>query len=590
MYYFTFLYMWLLYFIKKKTNRSIDFLVLLPFFVLPFLRFGVGADYFSYQYLYENLPITSFERFWSAYPGIEIGFKLLLLVGRKLGLSYHLFIGLLSSILSYFVYRWSKRNSEDLILSMILYYSLFYFAWNLNAIRQGFTIILFFCLVFNKDEMSFQREIIVVLALALFHASILITIPLLYLRKKEIKPIHFMIILVLGVFFSQLPFAKMILPFKSFKYLGKVYKYVDEINYIFFNFATIARLLLFSFILFFYKLTYKDNNEYENSVIKFYLLGLSLYFFLKPIETIASRTSIYGYYLIILIFALVYEYFKKYNYKLLKFGFIIFVFLFTSLGTYKELQGAAIQSGYKYDANGLNFVTIFNYDRFDFYNKFNIIPSIKDSTSTDFESFHETRLDYGKEKQDEEFFIPVSFPDANPRFGIIDNSGNVIEKPKYHSRPPIYGTFIEEFYGDGAYKQKRFRAVGSETYIDETLVHESLLTTQMEIAKFNHFGFNVEEIKYEQVDQEVLKNFIAREDISSMKVYEFDKPQKFQVIEVNTQGYRYLLLSKINDKPVQSKLYYSIEPYRGTDVFLASTEHTLEFINKNGQVIWVEEK
>ncbi|MDN6699383.1 MAG: hypothetical protein L0L04_07590, partial [Staphylococcus equorum] len=72
MLYFSFLYLILLILFRKKNDKKIQFLlVLFPFILIIFLRYGIGADYFSYESIYLKSDPTNIIGTIERMPKIE---------------------------------------------------------------------------------------------------------------------------------------------------------------------------------------------------------------------------------------------------------------------------------------------------------------------------------------------------------------------------------------------------------------------------------------------------------------------------------------------------------------------------------------
>lgn len=59
----------------SKRLKVIAFTV--PLILLTAFRFGIGADYFSYQVLYESMNVSSLASLFSSNERIEFGYRIL---------------------------------------------------------------------------------------------------------------------------------------------------------------------------------------------------------------------------------------------------------------------------------------------------------------------------------------------------------------------------------------------------------------------------------------------------------------------------------------------------------------------------------
>ena len=138
MLYLTVLAPLLAHFIPTEDKRVKLAISIAPAIFVILFRFGLGTDYFSYQYLYNNHDVTSFvEALKSQSYSMEVGFRILVYIFRSLYLPYQVFIATISLTIYAFFIKWIDDTDLDLSLSIMLLNGMFFVVWSLGAIRQG---------------------------------------------------------------------------------------------------------------------------------------------------------------------------------------------------------------------------------------------------------------------------------------------------------------------------------------------------------------------------------------------------------------------------------------------------------------------
>lgn len=159
---------------RINRRKKYFFLVFVPLWLLMGLRYGVGADYFSYKEIFENVAADYFIQ----YHFLEKGYLLLnVLVSQFTSNSMYIFLAT-SFIVVYFFVKSIWDSSENITLSIILFITLGYYFNAMNGVRQFMAIaISFYAMKYLNRNKVFQYCIFIMVA-SLFHISVLILIPL----------------------------------------------------------------------------------------------------------------------------------------------------------------------------------------------------------------------------------------------------------------------------------------------------------------------------------------------------------------------------------------------------------------------------
>lgn len=365
MLYFSFIYLVILVFQGRKYEERTRFLlVLFPFLLIIFLRYGIGADYFSYERIYEaidpyNLP-GSFENL----PNVEPMYITINAIGQFFRLPYHLFAGLFASSLIFLTLRWLQDNSPYFELSALLHLSILFIYWNISALRQGVVVTVLLYIYFNKSYSFEMWQRILVVGILFFIHPTAIIVPVIYIISIfPWEKVEFYILLILApILRTVVKFLINIIP-SSIPYIGRLFKYLD---YDSIQLLSIPSLMRIAFIIFMVHHYIRLVKKYPNYRImfNFSLLSLIMYFYLPTAMVVGTRTTIFGYYLVIIIFPMILSLYKSKEIHTL----VLYGLLGLSLVSfYNELDKLVDRSGYEYDIHKLNTETVFqeNRDHFD---------------------------------------------------------------------------------------------------------------------------------------------------------------------------------------------------------------------------------
>lgn len=202
---------------KKETNKTTAIYMAVSFLVLFFLasfRYGIGFDYFSYQDIYRTVSELSFYdimEFYGKEPLFYFVCKLFCIVGCP----YHVFLVCLNIFLLFVAMRFIYCYSKIPWVSVFLYITLQFLAYNMNLIRQSIALA-FFMLAYPyiKNRRIVPFTILIILG-GLFHNTLLFIFPFYFLLVKENTKKFTISMLVFTVFAYLLfdPFFDAVLSF-----------------------------------------------------------------------------------------------------------------------------------------------------------------------------------------------------------------------------------------------------------------------------------------------------------------------------------------------------------------------------------------
>jgi len=282
---------------NKGTDKSlftpiyciISFLI---YFIGSF-RNEVGTDWESYKVVYSQIL-----NFKSTTNDFEPLFQALMIIFKSLYLNFFIFIGVV-----FFLAFTSKlllifKLSPFPILSLLVYFQLYFLVYDLNGIRQGLAMgITFFSIyfIYKKNIIPF---ILLVLTATLLHYSAIIFLMAYYIfhiRLNKFKWIVIIFSLTVVGFLMQIAVKEFAQQFGIVDVLSlqKIYSYAqdDQFNQsLSFGFSYILKISILGIILL---TTHKKEGTLINGLLNIYICYFIILSLLSAFELIGSRLSLY---------------------------------------------------------------------------------------------------------------------------------------------------------------------------------------------------------------------------------------------------------------------------------------------------------
>ena len=353
-----------------QNKKRVLLLFTLALALISFFRYGIGTDYFAYQYLYDQLYSSFIDEYKYGLAPQEVGFRLAGSVFKELGIPYQLYISIIAAVNLYFIYKLVLRYSQNPMLAMFLYFSMFYFVWTLSGLRQSLTIAIgIYYLLKCVEEEKMLKIIVISILLSFIHTSSLILIALYFLSKTQLSMKNYIVLTCAAILVAALPLGFIINYIPSSFIVSKITPYIQQnvsINPI--DFQSVARLILLFAALIFYKRLITAN-EFNYKILNIYIFSILFYFFFQfGGELSASRLSIYGRVLEILLFSNIYSLYKVDINKLLV-AYVITIFSFLYLN--KELNSMVQQAEITYEnASVIPYINIYNSTNYTFSSRY----------------------------------------------------------------------------------------------------------------------------------------------------------------------------------------------------------------------------
>lgn len=591
MYYFLFIYLlFLLFFINKIPKEKIFLLVFVPFSFVTVLRYGVGADYFSYERIYYNLNVNDIYGSLASMPKVEVLFKIINLISKKIGLSYHFFISIVSLSLLFISLKNIKDNSPNFIVSSLLYLSMLFIYWNLSAVRQGIVLILMMDIYFNnKKNYSAKTKVLSTIILYFMHPTAIL-VPIIYIissfswgRKK------FTLLLLIAPIVKIFLNPKFLIRFDEFALIKQFlyYSSYNSINLI--SFPSLLRFGFIIFILFHYDLLKKKYPDYL-IMLNFTLFNLIMYFFLPFSMVVGTRVTIFGYYLTVIIFPMI---LNLYSSKHMRTVILSCLIVWSSVSFLNEMIKVTDRTGYIYSPSRLNFETVFQKNRNHFNNAYAFHLDIEDLNGEKILNapiISKVNNDYRKvetifNKNME--YLSVRF--SNNKFGVIDSRGKVILLPEYRKRMEVFSNIVVEEKGNSIFNSNKYFLLDSfeEKQYSDSQVSNKINKSINQINEYASGKWLFEEVDITYLNDIKFLERININSLTSLEKYTNENNTSYSYLKLRSRYDNYYIILK-DGQVLVDKVYNNIVPINYKGIIIGETSFGTEFINEVGDVFWFE--
>ncbi len=208
---------------ERQKSRQITALYLaVSMMLLIFIascRYAIGFDYFSYRNMYDMVNGWSFSDILHTYSGEPLFFLVCKIIGST-GCPYQVFLLIVNAFLLTAAMHFICRYSKIPWLSVYLYITLQFLAYNMNLIRQSIATA-FFLLAwpYLKNRKILPYSMLIVIG-GLFHNSLLFLFPLYFLLplKQSKKSLLLLAALTAIIYLFFDPLFELLGPFLPTKY------------------------------------------------------------------------------------------------------------------------------------------------------------------------------------------------------------------------------------------------------------------------------------------------------------------------------------------------------------------------------------
>lgn len=574
--------------IPEQTSRII-FLVSTT--IVIGLRYGIGADYFSYQNIYESINMSGFLNALQSSSELEPLFVILNYVSRLLHIPFHVFMIFLNMVMLYFSYKFIDEHVENKTLGFVLYISLYFMYWNLSAVRQGIIVAIMMYYFFN-GQTSFKRKIVITILCSLIHIVALI-VPIIYLVSNlnwSTKKLAALILV--SPLFKLLYHPTFLEMFTDVPFLSKFVKYLSYDSISYFSIPSLLRLFLIVIIVSGYN-QLRERHFDKTVLINFTALNLIMYFYVPGSMVMGTRLTIFGYYGMIVIIPLVFEIVSAQlsRKKFQVFQLVIVSFSCTMFANemYKQFD----RSSYTNSLLAFNFETIFNGEYSDFDNQHAIrlnqaeINSIIITGTSKYNEINNSQIDFVEFNSGDEY-ISVYFPNHDG-YGFINQGGFAIQSPILEDRVSIEGDYyILDTYVN-RFVDRLYFSIANSIEVPFELLNETAFNQSVLNRKVTGFGMStvaIPELLYTQLDA---LSGISKTPVIEVTEFIEDFNQDIKYLKISTTSYSSFVIVDENNNRIIDRVYESVIPFGNKSYAVGISSIYREYFNRDGEIIWVEE-
>lgn len=336
-----------LYFALKKmdylsTEKEKIFICVLVvlMILLAGLRIDYGKDIYNYQRIFAR--INSVDNIFNEV--VEPGFAAFIFFFKKMNFGFSTFTLAVAAVSIFLKFITFKKISPMPIVSLFLYFLLFYLTQETEQIRHGLAIsICFFSIVFILEKKPIHFICSIVIA-STFHYTALIFFPCYLMTGFKDTYVKWLIVLfTTAVLFSTIDVMN-IFAWLNNSFINSSY-FAYKISIYSGNRLPIISITLFMRIIIFcvYAL-YCNHKEEDNLYINMYGYGMLLYIVFSSVGILAARFSIYFRVLEVVMFPKLLVILNEENCKKKKIiiaTFVVFMFLYYVLKFFLRLSEPA---------------------------------------------------------------------------------------------------------------------------------------------------------------------------------------------------------------------------------------------------------
>lgn len=280
-------------FVGKFSNKKLRLLLFILFMFSTFVagsRYGVGADFFSYQRIFLYTNTFSDLSGW-----IEPGFRAIIIISKSLGVSIQGLYFIFSGIMYAFILIGIKKINHRPALSIYIFFMLFNIGYVFNVTRQGIAMAIFIFLIKDIYENRFKKVLFFSILAGSIHTIGYIIILVYFLRNLKIKKNGYLLLTGVSlVLFFLSPFISTFIVNVLPNTLSNIVlsysdRFILSVDFIGF----LQRFLLISLFLFYFNNLQENSHQYFNMIFTFYFLGYILFSLFSFQGMMATRINMF---------------------------------------------------------------------------------------------------------------------------------------------------------------------------------------------------------------------------------------------------------------------------------------------------------
>lgn len=576
MLYLSLAYLLIIPILPMKNTKKL-FYAALPLFVIVILRYGIGADFFSYKYIYNIIDGKSLMNAKALLPNIDISFLSLFLILGKMGLTYQVSISLIVSALVLFTLYWIKKNSENYAISVLIYFSSFFLVWHLSAIRQGIVLTIGAWALFSKDSLAKWKQVLIILFLASFHLSALFLLIFIFIDSLKLNKKKLLILLIFSLIFTYVPLQLIAVKFDFLPGVTKFLSYIRDGNG-FLDFPGISRLVLFIVVYVHYD--HLSESTYYKKLTDTYLFGVVLYFILNFSDVAAGRLFSYPFTTSMILFPAILNLYKG----SMKYVAMALVMLYSSLFGFKEINTIKSQTKISTDRKYLPTTTILNPSEYSFNSYFYQFTQQMDHYEQEAETFSLEIPDIMSRivPADENMRFVSMYSYVNHNYYIMNQKGETVTAPIFKYKPVIYKHYLRM---QNESEESQYYDLLNKSYIeDQILIEEITENTQKEPRN----SYTHQQVDFDQLDSEIKALIEYPESLGEVHLFDYVATNdEYKVLKLTYYAHHVYIFLDAEGKLVLDNYYLRFSDMDQNGFFTAISMNSVTTFYYDGTKIWM---
>lgn len=266
--------------LNKKKSINFIFGLISIFLIYKIAYRTTGIDYDAYVRIYNAIQVGGVTFLKSR---IEPLFVIFFLISPTRIIAF----GLIGAISVFFKLKSILTYSYYPILSLFLYYILFFYIDDMGRVRAGIASAI---MIYAIKYLGKKRYLLFLLIAFSFHKSMLLYIIIYILYKVKLTKKKMVYIFIISLVFSLIDFSKIIYFMSLLPHIGSTASlYLFSTKRI--GFSPIMIVKVFYLCLFFLNYEKLRYYKYFNELFLIYLIGNSIYFCFNSVIIIVTRGS-----------------------------------------------------------------------------------------------------------------------------------------------------------------------------------------------------------------------------------------------------------------------------------------------------------
>lgn len=266
--------------LKEKIFIGVNILLV----IIASLRHYIGTDYGTYVEIFNGIHSIN------DYSYLEIGFRFIIVLIKTVTHNSNWLFVVMAAISIYYLYKGIKESSKKPLVSIFIYFNIFYIGYIFNAMRQGFAMSIFLYSLKYFKAKDLKKIIILSIIASTIHSSglyILLAYVLKYVKiEKKLYP-YIVGVGVILCLFNPFEFIITNIPIPVIREKFMVYsQYSENIGLV-----SIAQRLIILVLLIINNDKFED--EEDRSILNIYIWGWILYCILSFDGVITTRVNMF---------------------------------------------------------------------------------------------------------------------------------------------------------------------------------------------------------------------------------------------------------------------------------------------------------